>query len=154
LKKSVFRKTAKISGIENLYPRRECRLQGFLAQGFQSTFLRVSFSTATPVFVSQRIPVISFRPAKNIFHGELARCSYLMQNLAEEFGQFRPGPSREELSPNKIRNLDHPSSPRKNNQLKFRSHVDSATPRSTYQQRASRKRATAIQVHSQSEFTG
>jgi hypothetical protein len=23
---------------------------------------------------------------------------YLMQNLAEEFGQFRPGPSREELN--------------------------------------------------------
>jgi hypothetical protein len=51
-----------------------------------------------PDFVSQRIPVISFRPAKSIFHGELARCSYLMQNLAEEFGQFRPGPSREELN--------------------------------------------------------
>jgi len=58
----------------------------------------VTFSTPTPVFVSQRIPVISFRPAKSIFHGELARCSYLMQNLAEEFGQFRPGPSREELN--------------------------------------------------------
>jgi hypothetical protein len=52
----------------------------------------------TPVFVSQRIPVISFRPAKSIFHGEVARCSYLMQNLAEGFGQFRPGPSLEELN--------------------------------------------------------
>ena len=28
---------------------------------------------------------------------------YLMQNLAEEFGQFRPGPSREEL--NRMLNL-------------------------------------------------
>jgi hypothetical protein len=35
---------------------------------------------------------------KSIFHGELARCSYLMQNLAEEFGQLKPGPSREELN--------------------------------------------------------
>ena len=26
------------------------------------------------------------------------RAGYLMQNLAEEFGQFRPGPSREELN--------------------------------------------------------
>jgi len=62
------------------------------------TFKTPSMSASIACFVSQRIPVISFRPAKSIFHGELARCSYLMQNLAEEFGQFRPGPSREELN--------------------------------------------------------
>jgi hypothetical protein len=38
LKKSVFRKTAKISGIENVYPRRERRLQGFLTQSFSGHF--------------------------------------------------------------------------------------------------------------------
>ena len=28
----------------------------------------------------------------------MRQSGYLMQNLAEEFGQFRPGPSREELN--------------------------------------------------------
>jgi len=43
LKKSVFLKTAKISGIENVYPRRERRLWGFLTQSFSEHFSRSEF---------------------------------------------------------------------------------------------------------------
>jgi hypothetical protein len=50
LKKSVFLKTGEISGIENVYQRRERSLYGFLTQSFLSTFLEVSFSTATRYF--------------------------------------------------------------------------------------------------------
>jgi hypothetical protein len=38
LKKSVFRKTGKISEIENVYPRCERRLKGFLTQSFSEHF--------------------------------------------------------------------------------------------------------------------
>jgi hypothetical protein len=38
LKKSGFLRTAKISGIEHVYPRRERRLQGFLTQSFSEHF--------------------------------------------------------------------------------------------------------------------
>jgi hypothetical protein len=38
LKKSVFLKTAKISGIENVCPRRERRLWGFLTQSLSGHF--------------------------------------------------------------------------------------------------------------------
>jgi hypothetical protein len=38
LKKSIFLKTAKISGIENVYPRCERPLQGFLTQSFSDHF--------------------------------------------------------------------------------------------------------------------
>jgi hypothetical protein len=37
-KSPFFSKTAEISGIENVYPRRERRLQGFLTQSFSDHF--------------------------------------------------------------------------------------------------------------------
>jgi hypothetical protein len=49
-------------------------------------------SQLTPAQIDKEIDLTKQVPSKHLPHG------YLMQNLAEEFGQFRPGPSREALS--------------------------------------------------------
>ena len=54
-------------------------------------------SQLTPAQIDKEIDLSKQVLSKHLRHG------YLMQNLAEEFGQFRPGPSREE--PNHMLNL-------------------------------------------------
>jgi hypothetical protein len=49
-------------------------------------------SQLTPAQIDKEIDLTKQVLSKHLRHG------YLMQNLAEEFGQFRPGPSREELN--------------------------------------------------------
>jgi len=46
---------------------------------------------ANPAQIDKEIDLTKQVLSKHLRHG------YLMQNLSEEFGQFRPGPSREEL---------------------------------------------------------
>jgi hypothetical protein len=74
--------------------------------------------------------------SRHLRHGRL------MRNLAEQFEPFRPNHPRSArpfAQSASIQSVIQASigSP-KNNPEKFRSHVDSATPRSTYQQRASK----------------
>ncbi|MGO9340348.1 MAG: hypothetical protein ACLPY1_22860 [Terracidiphilus sp.] len=49
-------------------------------------------SQLTPAQIDKEIDFTKQVLSKHLRHG------YLMQNLAEEFGQFRPRPSREELN--------------------------------------------------------
>jgi hypothetical protein len=65
------------------------------AQAARTRFPRESnepHSLGHPPQIDKEIDLTKQVLSKHLRHG------YLMQNLAEEFGQFRPGPSREELN--------------------------------------------------------